>query len=225
LNDSGTSYLVTRADDSASDVDFAYPAAVPYSYTSTSVDGGASSESEYNFSNLGFDITLDHSRVSGDGGISRSYGSIYFSVDNDVDFTALGSYSVVDPDGRRAHVYAYLYDQTSDSYLFQSLQQSDATPNESFTLGGTGGDFNNLQLGSLTGTLIAGHDYNLYYNAYIQALPSTTSGATASGSFSLVFPAPEPGTGLLLGMGLLALTAGRRRSRESRWRAVSRSSG
>jgi hypothetical protein len=62
----------------------------------------------------------------------------------------------------------FLRDDTAGSILFNSTQQSLATPNEQFALGGMGGDNLNTFTGSLTGTLIAGHNYRWTTNAFIQ---------------------------------------------------------
>ncbi|MBW2267847.1 MAG: PEP-CTERM sorting domain-containing protein [Deltaproteobacteria bacterium] len=213
LNGSGTSYLTSTATDVSgpSSSETVNPAALPYSYTSTNVDGGASSESVYALTNAGFDITLDHSRVSALNSSAISYGNIRFSVDQNIDYVASGSYSAVDSGGRQIYLNMNMYDVTASATVFQSFQLSEATPNESFTLGGSGGDSSNQLLGSLTGTLIAGHEYSLNYNAFIKAYPTaSTSGATASGSVSLTF-IPEPSTALLLGLGLIGFGASRRR--------------
>ena len=88
--------------------------------------------------------------------------------------------------------------------LFENIQQSDATPNEFFTLGLTGGDANNTLTGSLTGTLIAGREYQLFFDAFTQSQPTAGGSATASGFFRLTF-VPEPSTLLLATIGLLGL--------------------
>ena len=63
------------------------------------------------------------------------------------------------------------------------------------------------KLGSLTGTLIAGHEYRMGYLAVIQALSTASaSNATATGSIFLGFTTvPEPSTALLLSLGLVGL--------------------
>jgi len=134
-------------------------------------------------------------------------------VDEDIVYVAAGSYSAVDPDGQGIELDVGLYDLTLSSYLFDSTQGSLSTPNESFTLGETGGDDSNTSIGSLTGMLIAGHDYAYFYSALIAQLsPLPFSDATASGSVSLSFtPIPEPGPGLLLALGLVGIAVIRRR--------------
>ena len=78
--------------------------------------------------------------------------------------------------------------------------------------------------GSLTGTLVAGHDYKSHYSVYVHAYPSgSSSGATGVGSLSLAFSViPEPSTALLFGGGLLALGFKRERERREELRRLGR---
>lgn len=190
------------------------PAGLAYSSTSTSIQGAASSESIYALDNDGFDITFDHSKPAASGSYTRSYGFIYFNPDENINYTASGSYTAVDPDGTRVLFFSRLFDYTADSYLYRSEQRSESTVNESFTLGLSGGDAFNYSEGALTSTLIAGHDYQFYYDAFvINSSLAATAVSAASGSVSLDFTAvPEPGTAVLVTMGLVGLVARRRRS-------------
>ena len=77
--------------------------------------------------------------------------------------------ATVDPDGRRTYLRASLFDLDLTSMVFESFQESFSTVNESFTLGLSEGDLTNIFTGSLSGTLIAGHEYHFFYNAFVQA--------------------------------------------------------
>ncbi len=187
-----------------------YPTALPYSDISTSVDGEASSESEYDLSELGFDVTFDHTRESSFDNLAKSVGAIYFSPDQDIDYIASGSYATVDPDGSWVQLAVSLTDLNDlddlddNMTLFQSYQESDSTADESFTLGLSEGDTPSINTGSLSGTLLKDHDYVFSYIAFIHADPGTASVATATGSVSLTL-VPEPSTGLLSMMALITL--------------------
>ena len=208
-----TTTLSTNSDDGVGSnvVNTVNPGAgLPYSYTSTSIDGLAASEAGYSLTNSGFDITLDHARTGAYLSIAQSSGYIYFSADQDIDYIASGSYTAVDPSGRRTLLYSRLHDDTAGSYVYRAEQQSYTTVNESFTLGGSGGDSYNFNSGSLTGTLIAGHNYQFHYNTFVLAdTTASPSGVTGTGNVSLTF-VPEPTTALLLTLGLALLGIRRR---------------
>jgi hypothetical protein len=215
LNGVGTTSLTTNVTDhesSLSDFDTLNPLLLPYATSSTSIAGTVVSTSVYDLSNNGFNITFDHTRPTLLNGDARSSGSIRFSVDQDVSFSASGSYTAVDPDGRRVVFRAYIR-ELNNGYVFDSFQESRSTPNEGFTLGLSEGDFQNISSGALSGTLTSGADYTLYYLAFTAGDTNPAgAGATGTGSLSLTF-VPEPGTALLMGMGLTILTISRRKSR------------
>lgn len=183
---------------------------LPDSYTDSVVSGGASSTSEYDYTNDGFLITFTQSREGNEGGSGQSNGQVHFSVDQNVDYEASGFYASVDLDGRELQLSLSLYDWDLGAFVFKSFQYSQTTVNESFTLGGSGGDYGNENFGSLLGTLLAGHNYQLNYGVSLRTISIDPTGtATAAGylSFALV---PEPSTALLIGMGLVAMSAARR---------------
>lgn len=214
LNPLGVTSLQTFAKDPPAGgfaVENSNPGTLPYAFTSTSVNGGATSESSYVFSNDGFDVTFDHTRSSSSNSRAQSSGNIFFQSDVDILFSASGGYAITDSEGRKASLNIYLFNVTTASFVFTSNQISQSTANESFVLGGAGGDLINSGFGALTGTIIAGDVYVFHYEALIQTAPTASiSGATALGGAGIQF-VPEPGTAVLMSFGLIALASSRRR--------------
>ena len=114
--------------------------------------------------------------------------SLLFTADANSGYVLEGVYTAIDANGWRTAMQVHLYDQTAADYLFQNIQRSNATPNESFTLGLEDGDLSPVLVGSLTGNLLAGHQYQLYFRIYISNTANEdTTPATASGTLSLTF--------------------------------------
>lgn len=188
-------------------------ASLPFSDSTLAVDGVDSSETTYDFSNAGFLFSVDHARDGDFSHWTSSNGGIYFSVDDAVDYVAAGSYSAVNPDPQNIALLAGLFDLTTSTTVFLSEQQSSSELNESFVLGLMEGDLSNQLIGSLTGTLIAGHDYIFQYDVTSANINTLTGGAvTGLGNLSLTF-VPEPSTAVLLGIGLGGLARRRTRRR------------
>ncbi len=167
--------------------------------------GPSSSDATHDLSNSGFVITINHARGDSQGSFGRSIGFIYFSSDADVSYSASGTYTATDPDGRQVFQTSRLTDVASSTILYEADQRSEMTANESFTLGLTEGDHTAEFTGSLTGTLLAGREYEWVYDALIQAEPSAaSSSATAVGDFQISFT-PIPSVPALEGPALLAL--------------------
>jgi hypothetical protein len=150
---------------------------------------------------------------------SQTYDStLRFTVDSNTGYNASGN-MLVDDNGLssgRVYFHSYLRDLTTNTILFESQTHSQSTTDEFFTLGSLDGDLVNFQQGTLSGTLIAGHQYAWYSNAQIYAYPDPDNGATATGFFSLTVGAivPEPSSILTLtGLGLSFAAGGWRRRR------------
>ena len=139
-------------------------------------------------------------------GYSDGYVASYFTPDANMSYTAVGSYS---NSGGVTYFASQLYDATADVVLFESIQESNGVA-AAFTLGGLAGNTtNNYWEGSLTGTLLADHNYEWWSDAYTFAGYDADGGATASGEVSLTFgTAAVPEASSLIVWSLLALTIG-----------------
>jgi PEP-CTERM motif len=192
---------------------------LPFVYTHSVTQGGSAATANYDLSSRGFSITFEHARTGGAPQAdplltptAGSTGSVRFTVDQDVDYQITGMYSAQDLAGRRI-LFSVGLTEGLRTQVFYSQQVSDQTPNESFVLGGPGGDIGsdeNFVEGSAVGTLIAGRIYRFDYDASLHVSPdATTEPATATGFVNLVF-VPEPSTAALMALGMIAL---------ARWRA------
>lgn len=222
----GCSGIVNIIDDPSNrpvqGIDTAQVTALPFSHSTAIADGNlATLSAEHLFSNDGFAITVEHMR-SGccltNREFARSNGNLRFSVDEQINYMATGSYSAVDVGSVGGYVglAGSLFDETTSVYAFQSEQSSDLTANESFELGGTEGDLINRYQGSLTGILLPGHIYRFDYDMRISGknIDGVMSPVTALGDIALEFsPIPEPNTALLVSLGLVAIAANRNRAR------------
>jgi hypothetical protein len=184
LNDGTPSFIRSSAYDGATadDGDTDNPTSLPSFGAVNATVGGSSSTTGYTLSNAGFEFAFGHARTGTRSAYSESDGSLNFSVDVDSGFVLEGDYSAIDADGRWTAMEVHLYDRTAGDYLFQNLQRSNATPDESFTLGREEGDLSPELQGSLTGNLLAGHQYQLYFIVDIwnsgdeDATPASASG-------------------------------------------------
>jgi hypothetical protein len=167
---------------------------------------------------LSFD--MDHMRVGAAGSYAQTYGSwLTFTANNNEPYELSGYYNVTDV-GTSGYVslFTHLHDVTANADLFFNQQYSLNTINEQFVVDDTDGDNYNSLIGSPTGNLIAGHDYELYFEGLVYAYPDADAGASALGNFTLTIgiandTVPEP-LSLLVWSGLfLGAVAARARVR------------
>lgn len=175
-----------------------------------------SAATQYNFGTSGLQTDLDFQFQHVRSGLQYAYdysqGSLTFSLTNNGTYDLTGDYKLFGAD--YVGMQVTLYDQTTSTMLFENQQASVDTPNESFTLGGVGGDLTPTLSGSPSGSLIGGHVYELTYLYMINSDLSDASfnAATADGYLHLVTKEeiPEPATLALLIAGLTP-ALGRRR--------------
>lgn len=210
----GFGYLNLWAGDSTADLDRIY---IPPDFLSTSRSesnsvNGARAEATYLLSQNQISVSYDLLRPPHQDGptlggleLATAEGRVDFTVDELVEFALDARISALDPEGRNTTLWVQLFE--NDVRIFDSFQLSDSTPNQEFFLGGSDGDVRSSLSGDLTGTLIPGYRYRYEYYARIVDVPSPSlQEATASGYFSLRL-IPEPGTAILLGLGLAWLGA------------------
>jgi len=189
---------------------------LPYSEVLSAVDGSTSAQGTYEFANgddwASFDFVFDHER-SGSESAARSFGGISFTLSEPLHYAIEGSF-VLSGSG-----YSDLSVRLTDTstypdsvHLYRGRHESNATPDESFTLGQAGGDLVSEEAGSLTGTLQPGIEYELHYYYSISNDPYVPgSAATADGMLSFTLDAvPEPTSLTLLALGAIAVLRRRR---------------
>jgi hypothetical protein len=196
----------------------------PTSQTLDATDGVFYSRSQIDYTGSGDNATFleafSHNRSGGISNISATTTNYTFTVDTNTTYALSGMYDANNSTSTGFVSFtSQLTDRTAVTQLSAGFQSSNGTIDESFVLGTNGGDLANFNHGSLTGILIAGHEYEWLYSAYIQVGGSgTDGGASAFGFMRLDIgggaPTTVPDNGptlALLGLSLAALTVGRRK--------------
>jgi hypothetical protein len=203
LNDGGMTNLnaVVRDRDvafPANTIETFLPLTLPFVDAHTATVGASTNSVQYDLSPTGFQISNQGARAGSLDSFSTTHGIIYFSVTVDTIFDLSAHFAATDPTAKFVELSVALTDLTSVTTLFQNVQSSFGVIDEEFTLGESGGNLTNILSGSLTGTLLAGHQFQLEYNNSLYA--SNAGGpASAEGTFQISFaPAPngavpEPG--------------------------------
>ena len=135
---------------------------------------------------------MQHERGGAPNEFARSSGVVNFVVQPDaaggiLGYDLSGVYQVTDVGAiwGEAHLSSSLYDVTTASSLALAGQNDSFAPNQSLTLGGTNGIYNNS--GALSGMLVAGHTYQWIYSVFTEAYPTPGFGASAVGNVTLAF--------------------------------------
>jgi hypothetical protein len=138
-----------------------------------------------------FDYDFSHARPGTDRSYSQTYADVLrFTVGpQDTTYAVSGKYTATDVGAPgRVYLESYLRHVDAATLLFRDVSGSNATTNESFTLGvANDGDvaLENINTGSLTGTLLAGQTYEFHFNSFIFAFPEGDSGTSAEGCVTL----------------------------------------
>jgi hypothetical protein len=198
---------------------------LPASHTLNAAQESNYNRLQINYNASGNNATFSQEISQGRDGSLYSYAlhdsDMYFTVSANTTYTLSGYYHVDDPGTSSGYVAYYSQLVRADGVLPQSLsysyQISDNTTDESFVLGGPGGDSVSQVSGSLTGELVAGGEY--FWKTYIvfQGNKDEGNGAIARGNFTLTLgngaaPVPEPAALAVWVVGALGMSfVGRRR--------------
>ena len=172
---------------------------------------GASSTTTSVFGNSGFSMQSTNVRTGDIFDDSLSYAEAEFTANSNMSYTA--SHVFFNSSGRQ-YLLGFLYDVTDSVYLYQGSEQHNGTA--TMTVGSNLGNEGNYFAGSLTGNLIAGHQYFWLGLGQTYVYPDTDNGAFAGGTHSLQFGSgsvPEPTMLSIWGsLGIIGLIfSGRRR--------------
>lgn len=206
-----------------------------YSETSLPASHLVNAIQESNYNRLQIDYTASGNNATfsqvisqGRDGNLSSYAlhdsNMTFTVSENTTYSLSGNFQVEDSGASSGYVHyssqlSRIYPLTN--HLAQSLssenQTSVNTTNESFVLGGLGGDHYSDSSGSLTGELVAGGEY--FWRTYIVFQDNKDEGnrAIARGNFTLTLgngatPVPEPASLAMWVVGALGMSfVGRKR--------------
>ncbi len=189
------------------------PAALPFWSSTIRATDISSIHTGVSLTDRRFYVEYEFWRVRGsyNSQANVQLSSIYFTVDTDTNYEAVGWIDVVGDSGTVSKVgmSSRLTDMTTDTDMYYSFQRSYTTSSSSFVLGGLGGDGVPTMNGSLQGTLLPGHEYRYQAIASLQEGQAGTDTHIAVGGGAIALrltPVPEPDGSLMMlaGTGLLA---------------------
>lgn len=190
---------------------FQSPTGVPFNATSEVIFGETRNTTVYNFvengSRTDLVFTFDHVRGPSPGSFVFNWQYVEFTAPTAMRYEVSGFYGMTGD--QQINLDVGITDITDRPFvgLFQNIQTSYDTPNQTFTVGQTEGDIVNFLHGSPTGTLIGGRSYVFFAQMSIEDDFLVGSPATAQGEIrlSLGHAVPEPTSLALLGAGSLGL--------------------
>jgi hypothetical protein len=177
------------------------PSGIPYNNTTTATDPAGTSSVLLNLSDASLVTNFTASIFNPFGGSATGNVQLVFTPSADLAYNLSGSHAETGP--ASYHMFsADLTDLSTKTQLFDNQQESYSANGETFTLGGQDGTEDNTLIGSLTGTLLANHQYGLTLASETDAMPMlfnelpflpglmspftiTPMGTSASGSVTL----------------------------------------
>lgn len=180
---------------------------LPFAEVHTATDGPTTAQSAYDFAmyehSASFDFLFDYNRSVSDSS-AISTGSIDFVSTQTINYTVAGWFALSGTGRISMSAGIRNLSGYGGEVVYREDHESQFTPDESFTLGVSGGDVSSVEIGDLSGSLIAGTPYRLTYSYLIENYPfASDSAATAEGKLTFTLT-PEPGTLILLAIGGLA---------------------
>jgi hypothetical protein len=195
-------------------VDQVLPASLPSGGSLYASEGDASSSMVFDLTDGGFAFAFEQILSATHSSDTNNGNHVAFRSDVDVAYVLSASFTSISATPIGITMGVSLLDGEvccAAPPIYRSVQVSESSAGESFVLGGAGGDLLNLQEGSSTGVLEAGHLYILAFD-FSQEGAAGTSPGLARGSLNLTL-VPEPGTAWLFALAVAASSLARARGR------------
>jgi hypothetical protein len=146
------------------------PSTIPYDRTTTANDVSGSSAVQVNLADSSFLANFSAKLIEPFNFTSGNV-QLVFTPSADLSYNLSGSNT--ETGSSSFHSFSVdLTDLTTDAPLFNNLQNSFDVSGETLALGNEGGNGNNSLSGSLTGTLLANHQYSLSIATEMDGLPT-----------------------------------------------------